>query len=633
MVSAVALLVAIAAVGGWLLLDASPPSIPEQDVQGRPSQTAGGGYVTSDACRSCHPRQYETWRASYHQSMTAPVSPDSVIPSFDGVDVVARGRRYRLDRRGDEFWAEFEDPDGHGGSTEPSRIRRQVTLVTGSHHQQVFWYSTGQGRLLGQLPLTYLLTEGRWVPRRSVFLQPPSPNAPSETGYWNAFCIGCHTTNGRPSLDAPFGTALVEEMQADSRVSEFGIACEACHGPGAEHVRANRNPIRRYRIHLGTAVDATVIQPRRLDARASADVCGQCHSVWEYYDEAGERHENQHGVRYVPGGELAAWRFVAQPSHNLQSPTMQALLEDDPRFLTDSFWPDGMVSVSGREYNGLVDSPCYLRGNDEQGTLTCVSCHAMHQAPEDRRPSREWADDQLAPEMGGNEACLQCHPAIGVSVAAHTHHAVESSGSSCYNCHMPRTTYGLLKAIRSHQVSTPDVATTAATGRPNACNLCHLDRSLGWSAGHLVRWYGQPSPILAADEQSVAAGVLWMLSGDAQQRALVADAAGRVASQEASGTDWMPPYLGELLVDPYEAVRAIAARSLRSLPPYADMAYDFTGRAGDHVMARDAVLRTWEETGASPAPPVLVDMQGRLRRDTFDRLRRARNNRPVFLRE
>ena len=38
---------------------------------------------------------------------------------------------------------------------------------------------------------------------------------------------------------------------------------------------------------------------------------------------------------------------------------MQALLADDPRFLRDSFWSDGMVRVSGREYNGLIESPCF----------------------------------------------------------------------------------------------------------------------------------------------------------------------------------------------------------------------------------------------------------------------------------
>src|SRR5262245_16033700 len=33
--------------------------------EGRP-----GGYISSDSCQSCHPREYHTWRRSYHRTMT-----------------------------------------------------------------------------------------------------------------------------------------------------------------------------------------------------------------------------------------------------------------------------------------------------------------------------------------------------------------------------------------------------------------------------------------------------------------------------------------------------------------------------------------------------------------------------------
>ena len=40
---------------------------------------------------------------------------------------------------------------------------------------------------------------------------------------------------------------------------------------------------------------------------------------------------------------------------------MKALLADDAGFVRDSFWADGMVRVSGREYNGLIESPCFKK--------------------------------------------------------------------------------------------------------------------------------------------------------------------------------------------------------------------------------------------------------------------------------
>ena len=73
--------------------------------------------------------------------------------------------------------------------------------------------------------------------------------------------------------------------------------------------------------------------------------------------------------------------------------------------------------------------------------------------------------------------------------------------------------------------------------------------------------------------------MLWLLRGDAGQRALIAWSMGWPPAQRASGTSWMAPSLSVLMNDPYEAVRFIAHRSLRSLPGFADFAFAFTGRS------------------------------------------------------
>ena len=78
---------------------------------------------------------------------------------------------------------------------------------------------------------------------------------------------------------------------------------------------------------------------------------------------------------------------------------------------------------------------------------------------------------------------------------------------------MPHTTYGLLKAIRSHQITSPDVRTGVSTGRPDSCSLCHLDKTLEGTAEYLEAWYGTPRPELTGDENSVAASLLWLLAG------------------------------------------------------------------------------------------------------------------------
>lgn len=638
----------LAVAAAWVWLTSAPAAPGPRDTPAnRPVQQLDGGYASSDTCRACHPSQYATWRASYHRTMTQVASSESVRADFAGVQVDAvHGRPMRLGRDGPRFFAEFDDPDGQGAPDASPRISREVVMITGSHHQQIYWYATGRDRLLGQLPGAYLIAEQRWIPRRAAVLHPPDDPVFSETGHWNAVCIACHTTSGKPEFDTPFGSAPIETQRVQTRVAEFGIACEACHGPSAAHVSANRNPLRRYRQHLLGAGDPTTTLPTQFAARVSSQVCGQCHGVWEFADPADERVANTRGLPYRPGAELSATRFVAQPTKNADAPAMRALLADDPNFIRDSFWPDGMVRVSGREYNGLIESPCYSHATDEARTLSCFSCHTMHKASDDPKPLAEWANDQLGAGMDGNQACTNCHTGLAAAsgLTAHSRHEAGSSGSSCYNCHMPYTTYGLLKTIRSHTVSSPSLAESVESGRPNACALCHLDKTVQWTADALLARPGSADATsataarrpLTESEQRVSAAVLWALTGDAGQRAIVAQAMGWRPAQEASGTAWMPPFLAQLLDDPYDAVRFIASRSLKSIPGFAPLDYDFAAPQPLRYAAQLTTMRMWDrERGGIrlTQPALLFDPRGSLQVDEMLRLLKTRNNRPVLLRE
>jgi hypothetical protein len=570
---------------------------PESQIPNRPRQIAPGDYATSSACKACHPREYATWFGSYHRTMTQVATPETARAPFDGVVAAVHGRPMQLSTQGSELWAEFDDPDSNVDPDRRARITRRVVMITGSHNQQIYWYATGRNRMLGQLPGAYLLANNQWIPRRAAVLHPPSDPPFSETGHWNSTCIACHATDGRPRFDQPFGSAPLDTQIADTEVTEFGIACEACHGPSGAHARANHDPLRRYQLHFAGAGDRTAAQPARFAPKQSSQICGQCHGIWEFYDEAGERDANVNGLPFRPGDDLTRTRFVAQPTVNGQSATMQALLADDAGFVRDSFWADGKVRVSGREYNGLLESPCFRKATDEKRTLSCFSCHTLHKQADDPRSIHEWADDQLGAGKDGNEACLQCHDNYrGEKLTAHTRHGASSSGSSCYNCHMPFTTYGLLKAIRSHTISSPSVTETTMVGRPNACNLCHLDKTLAWTSRALREWYGIEEAPLGGDEQRVAASLLQLLRGDASQRAIVAAAMGWPPAQQASGTDWMVPHLAQLLDDPYDAVRFVGARSLRTLPGFVDFSYDLFSTPTDRRQAQLRTMRTWDRT-------------------------------------
>jgi hypothetical protein len=585
-----------------------------------PVESTALGYVSSRSCRPCHLEQYASWHDSYHRTMTQPATPENVHAPFDGRALVDGVHRVKLQREGDAFFVD--------GQTTPGVLapwaefgRQKLALVTGSHHMQVYWYETGKGRMLGQLPFAWLQDEQRFIPRRAAFLRPPHAPRPVEDGRWNQSCIQCHTTQGRPRPTA--------DGELDTRVAELGIACEACHGPGREHVAAHSSPLARYRGHLVDDASDDVVNPRRLDHEKSSAVCGQCHGIWQFKSGADERAWWDHGFAYRPGGDPEQSMWLLQPSRAAEDTRVAGVLKSDPEYVRGQFWPDGMARVSGRELNGMIDSPCYQRGE-----LSCLSCHAMHKQADDARSTRQWADDQLKPAMDGDAACVQCHTELAEDVTAHTHHAKGSPGSECMNCHMPHTSYGLLKAMRSHQVSSPSAQSTLDSGRPNACNLCHLDRTLGFTADALSRFWHVPAPPLDDDRRALAESVVTLLRGDAAQRALYAWAMGWKPAQQASGSRFIAPWLALAMDDPYDAVRFIAGRSLRTLPGYAGFAFDSVPAAETREPSIDSVLSALPAGDAfGRRPQLALHDDGRPREDVTARLAAARDDRPIDLLE
>src|SRR5581483_9239838 len=123
---------------------------------------------------------------------------------------------------------------------------------------------------------------------------------------------------------------------------------------------------------------------------------------------------------------------------------------------------------------------CYLKGK-----ATCLDCHVVpHNTDVDKNP-------QLRPDA--NALCTRCHAAEGKSLTAHTHHAEKSAGSSCVECHMPRTVFSIKAEIRDHAMTIPVPENTLSHGIPNACNSCHKDHDAAWTLARMKVWYGSDS--------------------------------------------------------------------------------------------------------------------------------------------
>jgi predicted CXXCH cytochrome family protein len=529
------MLVVLVAVAGlvWLLRSARAVGV---DLE-RPLSLHGASYVGSRSCKPCHPGNYASWHRTFHRTMTQQASKASVLGDFahgrfDYMGVQARMQR---DPQG-RFVMEFSRRGGleHWSAT--------VERTVGSRRYQQ--YLARDRDLYYRLPLAWNIEERRWMHMNGAFLTPdPSPSEPGaaieRSDYdrhvtrWNDNCIYCHNVAPNPGLDSASG-------RFDSTVAELGIACEACHGPASHHVERNRDPLRRFALHLSGRADPTIANPARLTPARSAQVCGHCHGQRMAPDI--ERVQRE-GDRFVPGDDLARY------SRPLVRDSMQ---NGERGVFASRFWPDGTARLTAYEYQGLLQSACARRGE-----LTCTSCHGMHEG--DPR-------GQIRVERVGDAACTGCHSQLASdrSKASHSHHAASGEGARCVNCHMPRIVYGLVGAHRSHRIDSPRVEPSAQQGHPDACTLCHVDKPRAWAAESLQRWSGKnPAPSPA----SVPEVARLLLAGDPIERAIAADALGRTEASAASAPvqERLGLLLDTLQDDGYPAVRAIAWRSLRSL--------------------------------------------------------------------
>lgn len=553
---------------------------------GEPLRERAADYEGAASCAACHPDHHASWERTFHASMTQLPDRDSVLGHFDGRSVEFYGRSAVPFERDGGFWMRIP-----GGVSEREA---QVALCVGSNRYQQYFERVGEGEggELRRLPILWHVGERRWMHLNGVFLEPDDTRWDAHAASWNDNCVFCHNTGVQPRLEE-------SERRFATRVADLGIACEACHGPGEEHVRRMASPLARLATESGTLA---IVNPSELAQAESLALCGQCHS--QRLPDPLERLSEflDRGPSFRPGDELRG--HVTPVTRETPSVSSKR-----PELFSERFWSDGTARLTAYEYLGVTQSPC-VKG----GELTCGSCHSMHSGE---------VHGQLEPELRGDRACTQCHDEIARDVSAHTHHAPESSGSRCLECHMPRLVYGILDIHRSHRIEVPDVRRDVEAGRPNACTSCHLGETAPWAAQAMRTWWGEryEAPRSRPDRAplDVPEALVSLHAGDAVQRAVYARQLGREdAAEPPRERAFAVASLVVALGDGYPSIRTLARRSLERLERELDLGlagelarYDVFGTAEER---RDASLRLLEllraraaARCAAPRPGQLID--------------------------
>jgi len=337
------------------------------------------GYVGASKCAQCHGAKYESYQQTWHARILRPANDETVLGDFSSTD-----------------------PD-------LSFNRDDVAYVVGGQFSQR--YLTDIDGELYVLPAQWNVNSREWVAYH--------PDDWQERPYAK-HCAGCHTTG----FEAASGE-WVEE----------GVQCEACHGPGLDHV--------------ALAGDRSqIVNPATLTFDEQTAICGQCHL--RGHDPTGQY---DFPIDYRPGGPLTLDEAFI--------PTTE----------TDAFFPDGSSRRHHQEYLDWQLS-AHAEG------VACVFCHVSHSPGETLHQTR----------FVGNHRCVICHEEKKDLALHIPYHPV--GDMVCTDCHMPTLAESSEAEynfdFHSHTFWAPDPRVTIQYDgqkvTPNACNLCHADQSPEWAA-------------------------------------------------------------------------------------------------------------------------------------------------------
>jgi tetratricopeptide (TPR) repeat protein len=490
-----------------------------------PLQAASLTYVGSATCAECHKQQTAEWQPSQHALAMAEPTEATVAGRFDNASITYAGVTSTFFRRDGRFMVRTDGPDGQLADFE-------IRYTFGVEPLQQYLIALPGGRLQA-LSIAWDARPASDGGQRWFHLYPNDAIKAGDplhwTGRmqnWNFMCADCHSTNLRKGYDAATRTF-------NTTWSDINVGCEACHGPGAEHVRRARAGEGRTGAGFGLTArlderrgvtwrfDQAAGVPVRSHARVTTreiDACARCHSRRAHMTE-----------QWTPG----------DPFENGFRPSLV-----EPVL----FHADGQQRDEVYNYTSFLQSRMYAKG------VTCGDCHNPHTG-------------KL--RLQGNATCTLCHQDVRYDAPQHHFHPSGSPGASCAACHMPTETYMQVDPRHDHSFHVPRPDLSASLGVPNACTGCHTNRTPQWAAAEIQRRTGRAprgssvmaETFTAAERGAPGAGPsLDRLAADAAQPAVVrASALVRLAAGSFASTRPLEP----MLRDSDPMVRRAALQVLR----------------------------------------------------------------------
>ncbi len=402
-------------------------------------------FVGGKECISCHQREYELWKGSDHDRAMMIANDSTVLGNFNNVEFELRGKKHKFYKRDGKF---FVHTEGIGGNM--SEFQIAYTFGVRPLQQYLIPFEKGKYQCL---PIAWDTEKNRWFDMAGMVYQSEELKPDSwfywtnQSQNWNGMCAECHSTNLQKNYD-------LEKDSFNTTWSDINVNCEACHGPGSDHLDWAKLPegSRDYDSNMGL-----VLKTSGTTSKQYIEACAPCHS---------------RRTSLGPNDHTESEYYNLHRPQNISPPL---------------YYADGHILDEVYVFASFTQSKMYMHD------VRCSDCHDSH---------------SIKFKFEGNALCTQCHRPEEYDTYQHHFHkytnekgeAVKNKfgemvpvgeGALCKTCHMPGNYYMGVDFRRDHSFRIPRPDLSIKYNVPNACNDCHADKSFQWSEDYIKKYYGE----------------------------------------------------------------------------------------------------------------------------------------------
>lgn len=280
-------------------------------------------FLGDQKCKECHASEFKSWQGSHHDKAMQVVSDSTILGNFNNVKFKSQEVTSHFFKKGEDFYVNTEGPEGTYEDYKIEYVfgikplQQYIVQFPNGHYQclRTAW-DTEKNKWFDLYP-DFKVVHSEWLHWSRGGLN------------WNTMCSDCHSTNVRKNYD-------FETHSYDTQYALINVSCEACHGPGKDHVEQANKLGDNYKP-MG---DLKMVSSS--DSKQLVDECARCHMRREQITS----HFNFEGTmldHYFP-------QLIAE---NL-------------------YHPDGQILDEDYVYGSFLQSKMYHNG------VSCVNCHNAH---------------------------------------------------------------------------------------------------------------------------------------------------------------------------------------------------------------------------------------------------------------